>query len=284
MDNKLALKNKYSKEELQTLYDEMGVKNLVSYLSVTKVTLLKALKYYEIPLHTRQQENEIYRRNGTFKCNNGGDYFWVTNGLEEKQVSNNSDIPIGYVRGRLNKWSDDQKAKASNSHKGHTGYWQGKTMPISSSELKSKKMKSFYNSGNAIWNKGLSYSLPANMGKVPWNKGIHYRLSESSKKQMLEKQYLTKSKNHTFNISKGEDWFYSYLLLLYDENDIVRQYKDDRYPFNSDFYIKSEDLFIELNRCWTHGEKPFDPNDNSCIEIPSKWKEKAEREKRSDSD
>ena len=61
------------------------------------------------------------------------------------------------------------------------------------------------------------------------------------------KIYKTKKQNHSFNTSSYEDVFYSKLLLIFDSEDIIRQYYDDRYPFNCDFYIKSKDLFIELN-------------------------------------
>ena len=35
------------------------------------------------------------------------------------------------------------------------------------------------------------------------------------------------------------------------------------------------DLFIELNAHWTHGGKPFDPNDEECINKLKEWEEKA---------
>ena len=58
----------------------------------------------------------------------------------------------------------------------------------------------------------------------------------------------TKRLNHTFNSSKPEDDYYQALVLEYGADDIERQYnKDPRYPFACDFYIKSLDIFIELN-------------------------------------
>lgn len=41
--------------------------------------------------------------------------------------------------------------------------------------------------------------------------------------------------------------------------------KDVRYPFHVDFYIKSLDLFIELNATWLHGKHWFNPNDKGDI-------------------
>ena len=42
-----------------------------------------------------------------------------------------------------------------------------------------------------------------------------------------------------------------------------------------DFYIKSLDLFIELNISWTHGGHPFDNENPSDIDILLKWQDKA---------
>ena len=62
-----------------------------------------------------------------------------------------------------------------------------------------------------------------------------------------QKVYQTKMINHTWSSSEPEEEFYQYLLTKYNKTDIKRQYKDTRYPFMCDFYIKSLDLFIELN-------------------------------------
>lgn len=109
--------------------------------------------------------------------------------------------------------------------------------------------------------------LRSHQNRIPWNKGKRYTLSEESKKQFLEKQYITKSKNNSFNKSKPEEEHYKYLLTLYDESDIIRQYKDSRYSFYCDFYIKSKDLFIECNYHWTHGDHPFDPTNQEDLKI-----------------
>jgi len=57
-----------------------------------------------------------------------------------------------------------------------------------------------------------------------------------------------------------EEDYYNYLLSMYDKSDILRQYKSERYPWHCDFYIISEDKFIECNYFWTHGSHPFDKN------------------------
>lgn len=70
---------------------------------------------------------------------------------------------------------------------------------------------------------------------------------KSKLKESKKKEYITKKQNNSFNKSKPEEYFYNYLLHKYSKEDIVRQYRDERYPFACDFYIKSQDLFIELN-------------------------------------
>lgn len=134
----------------------------------------------------------------------------------------------------------------------------------------------------ASWNKGLKMSddfcfnvSQALKGRVPWNKGKHTgEWSEEQKKVILEKQYITKSNNNSFNISNVEEQYYLYLIDKYGVDNVLRQYKDDRYPFLCDFYIKSEDLFIELNLHWTHGGHLFTNSDVDKVQLNT-WKERA---------
>ncbi len=66
--------------------------------------------------------------------------------------------------------------------------------------------------------------------------------------------------------SKAEESFYHQLLVSFDEEDILRGYSEERYPFMSDFYIKSLDLFIEYQGHYSHGPRPYNPLDPVCIE------------------
>ena len=75
--------------------------------------------------------------------------------------------------------------------------------------------------------------------------------SEETKQKIIE----SKRKNHSFNTSKPE--VESFNLLKEKYPDVIRQYKDERYPFLCDFYIPSLDLYIECNYHWTHGGHPF---------------------------
>lgn len=142
--------------------------------------------------------------------------------------------------------------------------------------------------GQTAWNKGLTKETSASImstsqkltgikrDTAPWNKGIHYKLESQILQNKLDKEYQTKKKNNTFNTSKPEEILYKQLITENPGKKIYRQYKDpERYPFYCDFYIVEDDLFIELNNHWSHGEKPYDPNDPECIKLLSVWKEKA---------
>lgn len=88
-------------------------------------------------------------------------------------------------------------------------------------------------------------------------------------------QQATKRKNHTFNSSKKEDKLYNLLCDKYGSSDIIRQYSENRYPFNCDFYIKSIDTFIELQGMWTHGGHPYNPNSIKDQVKLQQWQSKA---------
>lgn len=82
---------------------------------------------------------------------------------------------------------------------------------------------------------------------------------QERKEEIQIKRDNTKRKNKTFGTSIPEQKSYKLLLTIFNENDIIRQYKDiNRYPYNCDFYIKSLDLFIECNYFWTHHGHFFD--------------------------
>lgn len=95
------------------------------------------------------------------------------------------------------------------------------------------------------------------------------------KDKFLEKQYIAKKNNNSFNSSNPEDE--SFLKLKQKFPDIVHHYKDERYPFNCDFYIPSKDLFIELNFHWTHGKVIFNKDNPEHIKRLEEWKIKGSK-------
>ena len=130
--------------------------------------------------------------------------------------------------------------------------------------LKLEKVKSDIKSTN-MKKYGVEYFTQSKMFKM--------KMLENKSKSM-HKQYVTKKRNNSFNKSKPEEDFFSYLLSKFSCDDVYRQYKDSRYPFACDFYIKSKDLFIELNLHWSHGNHPFDQNNKEDVKLLECWKDK----------
>lgn len=150
------------------------------------------------------------------------------------------------------------------------------------------------------WNKGLSGIKTNNKGGKAWNSGKTHedddrikcvprsevtkqkiKLSHSSI-ECKQKRFSTMKNNGNLGknkFTKAEQTYYQKLLQIYSEDDILTQYFDERYPFACDFYIKSIDRFIELNACWTHGGRPFDPTNEECCQKLDFWKEKAKESK-----
>ena len=75
-------------------------------------------------------------------------------------------------------------------------------------------------------------------------------------------------------VSKVELNFYDYLIQHFDKTDIIYNYRSEKYPFYCDFYIKSLDLYIELNVFWTHGSHPFNELNQNDLNKINYWKSK----------
>lgn len=141
-------------------------------------------------------------------------------------------------------------------------------------------------------------SIGKNKGKEPWNKSLtkeddsrmyqlsleisDYMKNKYSMLKLTNPQYIkdwrmkvarTMKEHNSYIKSKPEEDLYLELIEEYGKDNVIRQYKDERYPFYCDFYIPSEDLFIELNRFWTHGSHPFDSSNIDDIEKLHIWQE-----------
>lgn len=103
------------------------------------------------------------------------------------------------------------------------------------------------------------------------NPTIHSKGIEKAKESIVN----TKRKNNTFNKSHIEDKMYFKLIEIFGINEVIRNYKSAKYPFLCDFYVKSLNLYIELNIHWTHGKHWFDSTNKNDLDILNVWKEKA---------
>ena len=84
--------------------------------------------------------------------------------------------------------------------------------------------------------------------------------------------YKSMKENASFPMTKSEYNLKNFLENNYDN--VICNYKDERYPFKCDFYLKDKDLFIEYNGHWTHGGHFFNPeNKNDVIKL-EKWRSK----------
>lgn len=92
-------------------------------------------------------------------------------------------------------------------------------------------------------------------------------------KNIQNKQYKTKKKNHSFNSSKIEKELEKYFY----ENDIkyISQYQSDKYPFTCDFYFPDSNYYVEIQGSWTHGCHPFDRNNIDDIRTLNIWDNKS---------
>lgn len=92
-----------------------------------------------------------------------------------------------------------------------------------------------------------------------WQKpGAHLR-GEGHPLRKPEKCYHTKKLKGSFHVSKPERIVYDLLLKKFGESNVFREYRSNQYPFSCDFWVKSFDLYIELNIYVTHGGHWFDP-------------------------
>lgn len=94
--------------------------------------------------------------------------------------------------------------------------------------------------------------------------------------EIVEKVGNSKRINGTWSTSKPEEDMYNILCTKFGKDDVVRQYKEVRYPFYCDFYIKSLDLFIELNATWLHGGHWFDEYSECDLNSLHEWIRKLE--------
>lgn len=73
----------------------------------------------------------------------------------------------------------------------------------------------------------------------------------------------TKRENGSFNTSLSEYRLYNMLTDYFGEDDVLTNHKTPEYPYMCDYYIKSRNMYIELNAHWSHGGHWYNPNKDS---------------------
>lgn len=87
-----------------------------------------------------------------------------------------------------------------------------------------------------------------------------------------DKSDETKRENNSYGKSKQEDELLKRIKEIYPS--VIPQYKSPKYPFKCDFYIPEKDLYIEYQGFWTHGQHPFDENNEEDLKTLNEWKER----------
>lgn len=93
-------------------------------------------------------------------------------------------------------------------------------------------------------------------------------------KAIRDKIFANRKTNKTLNTSKPEIALGELLIAHYGEGDVEHNIVvDSRYPFRVDYYIKSLDLFIELNGDRCHNDHWFDSSNSRDMQIVRSWEE-----------
>ncbi|MCM1296355.1 MAG: hypothetical protein NC311_12520 [Muribaculaceae bacterium] len=96
--------------------------------------------------------------------------------------------------------------------------------------------------------------------------------------EIREKIFSNRAAHGTLNTSMPEDALYEMLVARFGVGDVIRNAViDRRYPYHVDFYIRSRDLFIELNGDKCHGGHWFDINSARDCQIVRSWSGNADR-------
>lgn len=98
------------------------------------------------------------------------------------------------------------------------------------------------------------------------------QLAAMRSKEVNDKRTATKRKNGSFNTSLCENRLFEKLAAIFGPDDVFRNYESEQYPFKCDFYIRSRDLYVELNAHWSHGGHWYSDVD---LETVSAWRQKS---------
>ena len=255
-----------SEDEIPNGFHRGRKKQSVETVKKRKQTLLN--KPEEEKIKTRKKLSENSFRNKS---------------KEEKELINEKRSKS--LKESWNKKSEEEKKIISEKHKN----WISSLSVLEKEEWSIKISESTTGKkiGVKTWNTGLTKETD-NRDKNSAEKQSTTNTKHCEKIKQENPEYFTQwrkqvslsmIKNNSYCKSSTDDKLYEELVQTFGEQDIIRQYSDERYPFDCDFYIKSKDLFIELNAHWTHGGKFFDENDEECICKLNEWKEKAKTSK-----
>ena len=224
--------------------------------------------------------------------------FWVTDGIKNIMLKPGEDIPEGFRKGRIKSKEWALKQKQSLLEKEYSYYNNGKReifvgindsvpegfnkgrLPVSELTRKHQSESATGRKHTEESKRKISEHSNNNREKAKITCLQKYGVETVfASKEIQAKSNNTKRKNHTFNTSKPEVELKNKFIEMYGEKNVLTNYKSPKYPYRCDFYIISLDKYIELNAHWTHGGKPYDPNDPWCQQQLKDWQEKAKQSK-----
>ena len=257
--------NKIQQHVRESLYKKYGaydVMHIPHILQKIKNTNLKKFGV-EFPLQQLKKENsEIYQKISQTCINK----FGVDSPLKNKEVREKIKQTNIQKYGVDNLFKNDiikEKIKQTNIQKYGVDY-------LFKSNIIKEKIKQTniqkYGVDNPLKNKEIREKIKqTNIQKY----GVDNTLKNKEiwKKSQDNRQISSKS--------KLENNFLNYLKLKYESDDIITQYKSKEYPYYCDFYIKSINLYIEIQGHWTHNDHPFDINNLNDQLIMDIWRTKS---------
>ena len=250
------------RESLYKKYGAYDVMHIPHILQKIKDTNLKKFGV-EFPLQQLKKENsEIYQKISQTCINK----FDVDSPLKNKEVREKSKQTNIQKYGVDNLFKNDiikEKIKQTNIQKYGVDY-------LFKSNIIKEKIKQTniqkYGVDNPLKNKEIREKIKqTNIQKYGVDNPLKNK--EIWKKSQDNRQISSKS--------KLENNFLNYLKLKYESDDIITQYKSKEYPYYCDFYIKSINLYIEIQGHWTHNDHPFDINNLNDQQIMNIWRTKS---------
>ena len=250
------------RESLYKKYGAYDVMHIPHILQKIKNTNLKKFGV-EFPLQQLKKENsEIYQKISQTCINK----FDVDSPLKNKEVREKIKQTNIQKYGVDNLFKNDiikEKIKQTNIQKYGVDY-------LFKSNIIKEKIKQTniqkYGVDNPLKNKEIREKIKqTNIQKYGVDNPLKNK--EIWKKSQDNRQISSKS--------KLENNFLNYLKLKYESDDIITQYKSKEYPYYCDFYIKSINLYIEIQGHWTHNDHPFDINNLNDQLIMDIWRTKS---------
>lgn len=242
---KIILNKELENQICEYYSNNHSLRETSSFFNLNRNIILKTLQNNNIKQRSKDETKQIELRNRVANCRErcGVDFYMQTQDYVDKVKRTNKvkygtdwQISSKQTQDRANKTKLDRYKDISYNNRPDAQKTclkkYGAPNYISSDDFKSKsalRHQQLYDTDNYF--------------KTSEFKAFY----QKNKDIIKNKEYETKRKRGTFNASKPEDIYYSHLVEKYGADDVIRQYKDERYPFACDFYIKSKDTFIELN-------------------------------------